>query len=406
VSRVRNPLPTARALDGLTARQSWLAVLSIALATFSAVTTEFLPVGLLSDIASDLGVSTGAAGWMVTVPGLVAAVSVPVLLIGFGRFDRRHVMLALTGLVTTSNLVAVVAPSFAIVLLARVLLGVAVGALWTVAPGLGVRLVREHQVPRATALITAGISLGTVLGLPAGTLVGDLAGWRAAFGATAALAGLAFVSHLVLIPALPSLRVLRPRDITGLLRRRAVRIALVLTATAFGGQFAAYTFVEPFLRDETGAAAGTVSVLLLLFGGAGLSVNLALSTVVGARPVRTTATAIVLMIAATALFPLVGDVTVGAALLLLVWGAGWGIVPLALQLRMFGAVPDAPEGGAGLLVTTVQLSVAAGALVGGLAVDASGPSAAMLLGAASLLASGATLWVAHGTREPVAPATA
>jgi predicted MFS family arabinose efflux permease len=380
-------------------------VVSIALATFSAVTTEFLPVGLLSDIAADLGVSTGTAGWMVTVPGLVAAASVPVLLLLFGRFDRRHVMLALTGLVVLSNLVAVVAPSFAVMLVARVLLGVSVGALWTVAPGLGVRLVQEHQVPRATALIMAGISLGTVVGLPAGTLIGDLAGWRAAFGATAGLATVALASHVVLLPALPSVRALRPGDITTLLRRRSVRIALVLAATAFAGQFAAYTFVEPFLKDDTGASAGTVSVLLLVFGGAGLVVNLAASTAIGARPVVAMATGVALMAAATALFPPIGGVTAGAAVLLLVWGAGWGIVPLALQLRMFRAVPDAPEGGAGLLVVTIQLSVAAGALVGGLAVDASGPSAAMLLGAALLLGSGATLWTAHGARDPGLRAT-
>jgi predicted MFS family arabinose efflux permease len=154
-----------------------------------------------------------------------------------------------------------------------------------------------------------------------------------------------------------------------------------VTAVGFAGQFAAYTFVEPFLRDETRTSSGALSLLLLVYGAAGIVGNATASAQAPRHPARTLALAAAAIATAAGLVPLLAHTDLAAAALLAVWGLGIGAFPLCVQLRMFGATPDAPEGGAALLVSAVQVSLAAGALGGGVVVDAVGTSATMWLGA-------------------------
>jgi predicted MFS family arabinose efflux permease len=153
------------------ALKSWLAVLAVALGAFVFVTSEFLPIGLLTQISAGLHVSDGIAGLMVTIPGLVATFAAPLMTIGAGRVDRRILMLGLTGLLVASNLTSALASNFAMMLAGRVMFGISVGGFWTIAVTLGSRLVPKPMMTRATAIIAAGISIATVLGVPAGTLI-------------------------------------------------------------------------------------------------------------------------------------------------------------------------------------------------------------------------------------------
>jgi predicted MFS family arabinose efflux permease len=173
----------SNSVDGMpcSTRRAWWAVSSIAAGTFAFVTTEFLPVGLLSEVAESLKVSSGTAGLMVTVPGLAAAVAAPLLSVAAGRTDRRIVLLALTTMLIASNFIVALASSFGALLIGRFFLGIGVGGFWTFAVGIGRQLVREQSRARATAVILAGISVRTVCGVPAGATIGGLAGWRVAF---------------------------------------------------------------------------------------------------------------------------------------------------------------------------------------------------------------------------------
>ena len=154
------------------ARRAWWAVASVAVGAFALVTTEFLPVGLLSDIAGEMKVSSGTAGLLVTIPGLVAAVAAPVLTVAAGRTNRRVVLLSLTAMFIVSNFMTALAPNFSVLLISRFFLGIGVGGFWTFAVSVGRQLVREQSRGRATAVILAGISVGTVCGVPAGALIG------------------------------------------------------------------------------------------------------------------------------------------------------------------------------------------------------------------------------------------
>ena len=187
--------------EGVSLRQR-LAVFSVALGTFTLVTNEFLPVALLTGIRTSLGVSQGVAATMVTVPAVVAAVASPALEVAAGRLDRRLVLLLMAGLFTFSDVLSAAAPNFAVMLVARFLLGAAIGGFWAIGASIGGRLVPEPRAAWARSVIFSGITLAIVLGVPVASFVGGWLGWRTAFAATAGLALLALVLMAVLLPKL------------------------------------------------------------------------------------------------------------------------------------------------------------------------------------------------------------
>ncbi|MGW5698670.1 MFS transporter, partial [Streptomyces asiaticus] len=197
---------------------AWPAVVAVAVGTFAVVTTEMLPVGLLTSIGSALGVSDGTAGLAMTVPGLVAALAAPLLTVTVGRYDRRLVLCGLMVLLAVANLLSALAPGFAVLLFARVLVGVSIGGVWSIAGGLAVRLVPERSAGHATTLIFSGIAVASVLGVPIGTLIGDLVHWRVAFAAFAALSLAVAAAMAVTLPSLPATGTIRLREVPGLFR--------------------------------------------------------------------------------------------------------------------------------------------------------------------------------------------
>ncbi|MHC5909285.1 MFS transporter, partial [Streptomyces sp. S6] len=168
-------------------RGPWPGVLALGAATFAVVTTEMLPVGLLTSLGDSLGVSAGTAGLAVTLPGVVGAGAALLLPVAVRGTDRRRVLTGLLLLLAVANLLSALVSGLAVLLAARVLVGVCIGGVWAVAAGLPARLVPETAVGRATAVVFSGIAVASVIGVPAGTFLGAVAGWRWAFAALAVL---------------------------------------------------------------------------------------------------------------------------------------------------------------------------------------------------------------------------
>ncbi|WP_171074440.1 MFS transporter [Nonomuraea basaltis] len=333
------------------------------------MTSELLPVGLLNQIGSALEISEGTAGLMVTVPGLVAAVSAPLVTVATGRLDRRLVLAVLVGLVGAANLASAFAAGFAVVLLARILIGVSVGGFWSLAGGIALRLVPERHVARATAVIFGGVEAASVLGVPLGTLIGDLLGWRVAFAAVGLLGVASLVGMAALMPKVEPQQTIIFAALPKVLRSHAgVRVGIAMTFLVITGHFTAYTFVRPILQGD-GVDDGMISTLLLVFGVAGLCGNFIAGALITGR-LRRAVVAIALVLAtAMALLASYGDGVVPAAAPLVLWGLGYGAVPVTFQSWILDAAPDAAEAASSLYVSMFNLSIALGALVGGLAVD-------------------------------------
>lgn len=383
------PVPATTVDAGLA---PWLAVLSVGIGAFALVTSEFLPVGLLPAMAADLGITKGQAGLMITTPGLVAAFAAVLVTVGSGKLDRRVVLLALTALLVLSNLMVALAPSYGWILLGRALLGVGVGGFWAIGTALGPRLVAPQHAARAMSMIFAGVSLGTVAGVPAGALIGELVGWRAAFGGASAIAVLVLLGQALLLPSIAPTQAIRLRQLPALLGIPKARLGLIATALLFVGQFAAYTYITPFLKQVSGMSATMISALLLAYGVTGFIGNIVGAWAVGKSERGTLiATALVLGLATLAM-PLLGTGQLAATILVGIWGLAFGAMPISVQTWMYKAAPDLMEGSSALFVATAQVALASGALLGGIAVDHLGVSSSMLLGGAFALACAAVIW--------------
>ncbi|RRN73494.1 MFS transporter [Agrobacterium deltaense] len=364
---------------------SWAAVACIGVGAFALVTTEFLPVGLLPLIAADLGISEGTAGLMVTVPGFLAALAAPMTLGFAARFDRKRVLVALLLLLVISNAIVATAHGFAALMFGRVLLGIAVGGFWTIGGSLGPRLRPGVEGPRATALIFSGVSLGTVAGVPAGALIGDLFGWRTAFLLVSGVALLVVAALQFLLPAIRAQKGSGLKQIPDVLRLRRIKIGLTAAVLIFVGQFAAYTYITPFLIGTIGIDTGTLSMVLLGYGAAGFAGNLFGGWAAGRNFVFALAGTAFLIALSVAGLLLAGGNTLAAVAWVVTWGFGFGMLPIAMQTFLFSSAPDRLESIAALFVSIAQLAIGLGALVGGLAVDNFGVPSALWLGAASAL---------------------
>ncbi|MEV6399030.1 MFS transporter [Streptomyces sp. NPDC051907] len=387
-------------------RSPVFSVLAVAFATFCVVTTELLPVGLLSPVATGLRVSEGAAGLAVTLPGLVAAVAAPLLAVVAGRADRRTVLCTLTALLAAANLLSALAPSFAVLLLARVLVGVCIGGVWAIAAGLAVRLVPAASAGRATAVIFSGIAVASVLGVPAGTLMGELADWRAAFAVMGGLALVLTAALALALPPLPAEGPVRLAAVAALLGRARVRTGLLVVLALVTGHFAAYTYVRPALERVDGVGAGVISVLLLAYGGAGIAGNFAAGAASARGPRRTLLAIAVALAAVTLLLAPAGGSLAATGALLLAWGLAYGGVSVSTQNLLAAAAPEAREAVSALFVSVFNVAIALGALLGGRAVDAFAVEGALVLGgvlaalsAAVLALSGPRAGTARSTSE-------
>lgn len=358
----------------------WPAVIAVTAGIFSIVTTEILPIGLLTPIGDTFAVSDGTAGLMMTLPGILAAVAAPTVTVTTGHVDRRRMLCALILVLALANLLAALAPGYWLMMVSRVLVGLVIGAFWSIGASLASRLVPEAQAGRATAVIFSAVPLGSVLGVPAGTLLGQLGGWRVVFLVMGVLTLAVLAALVVTVPPLPPRHVTRLTVLRELLGTARVRAALVVTFLVVTAHFGTYTYVTPFLAEVTHAGPRLITVFLLAYGVAGILGNFLAGAWAGRAPRGTFATAAGLVAAATLLLPVLGTGKTSALVLLLVWGVAYGAVPVCSQTWFVTAAPHAPEAASVLFTSSFQATFSFGALAGGAVVDAASTTVVMPLG--------------------------
>ncbi|SCL71551.1 MFS transporter [Micromonospora peucetia] len=373
----------------------WLAVVSVAMGIFAIVTAEILPIGLLTSIGSTFGISDGTAGLTMTMPGVLAAVSAPVVTVAVGRLDRRMLLCGLMLLLAVANVLAATATSYPVVVTSRALVGVVIGGFWSIGAGLAARLVRPERVGVATAVIFSAVPLGSVFGVPAGTFIAQFGGWRTAFVMLGALTVIVLVALVAVLPPLPAAQPVRLAALVDLVRGRTGRTALVLTVLVVTAHFGTYTYVTPFLQQVTGV--GSVTPFLLVFGIAGVVGNFVAGTTVRHRLRVTLIASAAALASATVLLLVFGTEPSGATMLLVLWGLAYGAVPVCSQSWFTAAAAGVTEAASVLFTSSFQATIALGAVLGGVVVDASSPSMLMVLG------SGVALLAVLGATRSMSP---
>jgi DHA1 family purine ribonucleoside efflux pump-like MFS transporter len=354
---------------------TWLSVISLTFGSFALISSELLPMAVLTPMAADLGVTEGAAGQAVTLTALFAGIAAPTVALIVGRLDRKLINLALCALVIASNIAVAFTSDYFVLLAARMLLGVAIGGFFALAGATVVRLVTMEDMGKGMSIVFMGLSAGLVVAPALATLIGEAFGWRAAFMAAAGCGLLALLLQAICLPSVPATGATSLSSLFGLLKRRPVRVGLVVGLLFFGGEVSGFTFMRPYLETSGGLDPTAIAAVLLTLGLASLAGS-AIAGVFADRMLRDgfSATFLVLAIATIGLLTLNNSYVA-----ILVFAAAWGIAigagPVMTQTWMGRAAPDQLEGVGGLFLAVIQFGVTMGAISGGIAVDLFGTSA-------------------------------
>ncbi|MEV0245780.1 MFS transporter [Nocardia sp. NPDC050712] len=387
------------------AARSWLSVAVITASLFVFVTTELMPVGLLTPVSASLSISVGVAGLMVTLYGLSAGLGVPFIVAWTRRVDRRMLLSALLAILALGNLVTALSPSYPLVLAVRLIMGFANGVFWAIGVSMAMRVVPERHSSRAAAVALSGISIATVVGIPLGTFLESVSSWRTTFLIWSALSAVVFVAVTVIVPALPSANAIPVREVFQLpLRNRQLRLVLVAVVLYVFGHFGAYTFVRPFLEQNAAVTPAFITVLLIIYGVGGAAGNFLAGYTVTKNLRASFVVACTGLVAALLLLLAIGDSKVGATLALALWGVSFGAANLCQINLLLEAAPDKFEAAMSINTMGYNTAIALGALFGGLFADHVGVTGAVWFGVALMAASLlVTLFARRRATEP-APA--
>jgi DHA1 family purine ribonucleoside efflux pump-like MFS transporter len=366
---------------------TWMSVISMAAATFALVSAEFLPAGLLTPMAADLGISAGMAGQVVTATATVGAVAALLTNVFIGRLNRKAVLIGLSLLAVASNILASVATDFWVLLLARAGLGIALSGFWALSAAVVARLVGVSSLGRGMSIIFVGVSLATIAAPSVGAIVSEWWGWRVAMAATAGAAILAAVLQFVSLPSLPASKGNSLGDVLRLLGRRNVVLGLLAVLVLITGHFSGFVYVRPFLEQVAAQPATSVALALLGYGVASVIGNVVGGRLADTNPQRALKlTALLLGVAVLGLV-MWGASTAPAFIFTALWGLAFGAAPIVLQTNLSRAALDALEESGSLMVVAFQVSIALGAVLGGFIVDSYGVALTVLVTAVLALAT-------------------
>jgi DHA1 family inner membrane transport protein len=361
-----------------------LALYALTVGAFGIGVTEFVIMGLLMQVSADLGVSISAAGLLMTGYALGVFVGAPILTIATRRLPRKTTLLVLMAIFTLGNIIAAIAPSYGVLMAARLVTALAHGTFFGVGSLVAVSLVPPERKASAISIMFTGLTLATLLGVPFGAWLGLAFGWRATFWAVAAVGAVAFVVLAALVPkAQDKVEPAPLREEFAVLARPQVQLGLLMTVLGFGGVFAVFTYIQPILTELAGFSKEAVSPILLVFGAGLVGGNLAggrwADKRLGAALVGTLVLLTVVMVGSA--FAFHGQV--GAVIAAFLLGAAAFATVAPLQMRVLSQAGGAGQGLASSLnIAAFNLGNAFGAWLGGAVIDhGPGLSAIPLIGA-------------------------
>jgi DHA1 family inner membrane transport protein len=345
------------------------ALLALAIGAFGIGTTEFVIMGLLPEVATDLGVSIPSAGLLISGYALGVVVGAPLLTAIGSKISRKTVLLSLMGVFIVGNLVSAMAGTYGVLMTGRIIAALAHGAFFGVGSVVAASLVPKEKQASAIALMFTGLTVANVLGVPGGTALGQQFGWRSTFWAVTVLGVIGLLGILFLVPKQSVSEGPGLRSELAVFRSLQVWLALAMTALGFAGVFASFTYIAPMMTEVAGFSSGAVTWLLVLFGG-GLVVGNLLGGKAADRSLMPSLYVILALLAAVlVVFVFTAHAQIPSAITIALFGAAGFATVAPLQKRVMDKATGAPALASAANIAAFNLGNAVGAYLGGLTIS-------------------------------------
>lgn len=344
----------------------WIALIVLSLSSFAIVTTELAPIGLLSALAHDLNQSEAITGLIVTGYGWVAAISALCSIVLLIRFPRKMVLMIMLLILAISNIIVAYSSSFNMILSARIIGAIAHGSFWALIGAVAYSLVPKHKLGLATSIIFSGVSVASILGVPLASYLTQLSSWRLAFEFLGLLSFIVCILILLFVPKIPDQAPLASGFFKKVLQHSTLNRLFILTALIISSHFAAFTFIEPFLSQIAQLESGQITLLLLVFGLAGLIGNILAGKLIDRHLHTIILISLVFISGSVFAFGYLGyQVTLSIAIVFLaLWGVSIASIFVGLQTWVLKQADDLASAASAIYVAVFNASIGLGALIG------------------------------------------
>lgn len=348
----------------------WSGVFSVTSCIFLLITSEFMPVSLLTPIAKDLAISEGMAGQGLTISGICAVIISLILPTIIGNIDRKILLLTMTAMMAFSGLIIAQATNYPVYMLGRALIGLVIGGFWSMSAAIAIRLAPQDKIPQALAIFNSGNALATTISAPLGSYMSALIGWRWAFFSLAPIAFVILAWQWVSLPKMP---INKDNPVTKITLSQILNPVVIMGLMACGlffmGQFTLFTYIRPFLEKITQVNVNTLSFILLIIGISGFIGTLVINKILQYDLYVLLITIPLIMAIIAIMLIGIGHYPIYTTILLAIWGFVATAAPVGWWVWVAKTFPNNAETGGGFMVAIIQFSIAFGSIIGGIAFD-------------------------------------